>query len=77
MIKNLIITLKKTYNHLSDQSDRRKVIDVSNARKEYSEEENISALVKALREAGSGNLNQKAYPVNSIEYMKSFGITSI
>ena len=56
------------------------VIDVSNARKEYKEEEKLSALVKALfeeKEAGSGNFNQKAYPVDPIEYMKSFGITSI
>jgi len=56
------------------------VIDVSNASKEHTEEINISALVKALleaRETGSGNFNQKAYPVNPIEYMKSFGITSI
>lgn len=61
-------------NHVSGHIS---VIDVSNACKEYTEEENISALVKALREAGSGNFNQKAYPVNPIEYMKSFGITSI
>lgn len=56
------------------------VIDVSNARKESTVEDNISALVKALfeaKEAGSGNFNQKAYPVNPVEYMKSFGITSI
>lgn len=56
------------------------VIDVSNASKEHTKEINISALVKALleaREAVSGNFNQKAYPVNPIEYMKSFGITSI
>ena len=64
-------------NHVSGHIS---VIDVSNARKEYTEEVNISAMVKALfeaREAGSGNFNQKAYPVNPIEYMKSFGITSI
>ena len=53
------------------------VIDVSNARKEYTEKEKLSALVKALMERGSGNLNQKAHPVNPIEYMKKFGITSI
>ena len=53
------------------------VIDVSNARKEYTEAEKLSALVKALMEKGSGNFNQKAYPVNPVEYMKSFGITSI
>ena len=64
-------------NHVSGHIS---VIDVSHARKEYTEEVNISAMVKALfeaREAGSGNFNQKAYPVNPIEYMKSFGITSI
>jgi beta-lactamase superfamily II metal-dependent hydrolase len=64
-------------NHVSGHIS---VIDVSNARKEYTEEENISAMIKALFEArvsGSGNFNQKAYPVNPIEYMKSFGITSI
>ncbi len=61
-------------NHVSGHIS---VIDVSNARKEYSKEEKLSALVKALMEAGSGNFNQKAYPVNPIEYMKSFGITSI
>ena len=53
------------------------VIDVSNTRKKYTEAEKLSALVKALMEKGSGNFNQKAYPVNPIEYMKSFGITSI
>jgi len=53
------------------------VIDVSNARKEYTIEEKISALLKTLKEAGSGNFNQKAYPINPIEYIKSFGITSI
>ncbi|MDD5013763.1 MAG: hypothetical protein PHW73_01500 [Atribacterota bacterium] len=53
------------------------VIDVSNARKEYTEAEKLSALVKALMEKGSGNFNQKACPVNPVEYMKSFRITSI
>lgn len=64
-------------NHVSGNIS---VIDVSNARKEYTNVENISALLKALleaKEAGSGNFNQKAYPVNPVEYMKSFGITSI
>jgi len=62
--------IEHTSGHIS-------VIDVSNARKEYTEAEKLSALVKALMEKGSGNFNQKASPVNPIEYMKSFGITSI
>ena len=62
--------IEHTSGHIS-------VIDVSNARKEYTEAEKLSALVKALMEKGSGNFNQKAYPVNPVEYMKSFGITSI
>ena len=64
-------------NHISGHIS---VIDVSNARKECTKEVNYSAILKALfgeKEAGSGNFNQKAYPVNPIEYMKSFGMTSI
>lgn len=65
---------------IKHDSEHISVIDVSNARKEYTEEEKISAMVKTLfesKEAGSGNFNQKTYPINPIEYMKSFGITSI
>lgn len=55
------------------------VIDVCNARKEQSLENIIAELLKSTIEkaTGSGNLNQKAYPVNPIEYLKSFGISSI
>jgi beta-lactamase superfamily II metal-dependent hydrolase len=53
------------------------VIDLCNARKKSAESERLLSLIKALKEAGSGNFNQKAYPVNPIEYMKSFKITSI
>lgn len=55
------------------------VIDVCNARKEETTEEKVAKFLKLMesKTAGSGNLNQKAYPVNPIEYMKSFGITSI
>jgi len=51
------------------------VIDVCNARKEDSVSQIMSKYVQ--KEAGSGNLNQKSYPVNPIEYLKKFGIYSI
>jgi len=53
------------------------VVDVCNTSKENIESETLIALIKSLKEAGSGNLNQKAHPVNPIEYMKKHGITSI
>jgi len=52
------------------------VIDVCNARKE---ETSLAARIAEMivKSAGSGNLNQKAYPVNPIEYLKEHGIASI
>jgi competence protein ComEC len=52
------------------------VIDVCNARKP---DDSISAKLEklAMKAAGSGNLNQKGYPVNPIEYLKEHGIDSI
>lgn len=55
------------------------VIDVCNARKEQSLEILLSEIFTAnmYKSAGSGNLNQKSYPVNPINYLKSFNITSV
>lgn len=59
-------------------SGRVTVIDVCNARKETPEEAMLRA-VRAMLEkaAGSGNLNQKAHPVNPIEYLKAFNISNV
>lgn len=53
------------------------VIDVCNARKEKDSQVSETFQSKVLESAGSGNLNQKAYPVNPIEYLKKFNIYSI
>lgn len=55
------------------------VVDVCNARKQVPlEEARKQALRKAIEKAaGSGNHNQKAYPENPIEYMRSFGYSSV
>ena len=56
------------------------VIDVSNAR---DPDASSTALEKAFwtvrmeRAASSGNLNQKAYPANPIEYMRTFGYDDV
>ncbi len=52
------------------------VIDVCNARRE---EDLLATAISRLLEkaAGSGNLKQKAYPVNPIEYMKERDIKSV
>lgn len=55
------------------------VIDVCNARKVDANSSLLEALFQASMQktAGSGNLNQKAYPVNPIKYLQSFNINSI
>lgn len=55
------------------------VIDVCNARKEKDLATLLYEVLGGNRQklSGSGNLNQKSYPVNPISYLKSFNITSI
>lgn len=55
------------------------VIDVCNARKKKDLATLLSEMsnVNMQKAAGSGNLNQKSYPVNPIDYLKNFNITSI
>lgn len=50
------------------------VIDVCNANDELSSEMSKTIVQKDL---GSGNLNQKAYPVNPITYLQNFDISSV
>lgn len=56
-------------------------IDVCNARKEEAISKAPPRLLEALlgvqKAAGSGNLNQKSFPVNPIQYLKNFGILSV
>lgn len=55
------------------------VIDVCNARKETPESILVETIFKSItaKAAGSGNLNQKAYPVNPITYMKEHFLDSV
>lgn len=53
------------------------VIDVCNARKTDEFSKLFSKNITENLQVSPGNLNQKAYPVNPIEYLKNFGITSI
>ncbi|WP_041584971.1 ComEC/Rec2 family competence protein [Syntrophus aciditrophicus] len=64
--------IEHTSGHIS-------VIDVCNARKETPESKIVESIVKNImtKAAGSGNLNQKAYPVNPISYMKERSLTSV
>lgn len=69
---------------LHHANSRNTIFDVFNASKEEGVTESAaSALLKAyhenenVRKAVNGNFNQKQYPVNPIEYLKSFDVTSV
>lgn len=57
------------------------VIDVCNASKEDKKSlDNLQVLIRSIQTetlSAQGNYNQKAYPVNPIEYLKSFSVSEI
>jgi competence protein ComEC len=71
-------------NWIKHPNGRNTIIDVSNAKEIAKEESSLSKafsnllLENSVKGIGvSGNFRQKEYPVNPVEYLKSFGINSI
>ena len=65
---------------IQHNSDRVSVIDVCNAKPDDSRESQSAKLAWALRlqsRGVRGNFRQKEHPVNPIEYLKGFGISSV